>query len=135
VSAIVGPSGVGKSSLLNALQPGLGLKFAPISSATGKGMHTTTVAELLPLDGGGYLADTPGLRELAPWNLSAEDLPLLFPEMRPYLDDCRFARCTHLHEPGCTVRQAVDAGEIDPRRYRTYVKIRTEEIEPTRSSR
>jgi ribosome biogenesis GTPase len=135
VSAIVGPSGVGKSSVLNALQPGLGLKFAAISSATGKGMHTTTVAELLPLDGGGYLADTPGLRELAPWNLHAEELPLLFPEMSPYLDDCRFARCTHLREPGCAVRQAVEAGEIDPRRYRSYVKIRTEEIEPTHGSR
>lgn len=135
MSAIVGPSGIGKSSILNAIQPGLGLKFAAISSATGKGMHTTTVAELLPLDGDGYLADTPGLRELAPWNLDAEELPLLFPEMRPYLDGCRFARCTHLHEPGCAVRQAVDAGEIDPRRYRTYVKIRTEEIEQARGSR
>ncbi len=135
ISAIVGPSGIGKSSILNAIQPGLGLKFAAISSATGKGMHTTTVAELLPLDGGGYLADTPGLRELAPWDLSAEELPLLFPEMRPYLDGCRFARCTHLHEPGCAVRQAVEVGAIDPGRYRSYVKIRTEELEPARGSR
>jgi ribosome biogenesis GTPase len=135
VSAIVGPSGVGKSSLLNTLQPGLGLKLAAISSATGKGMHTTTVAELIPLESGGYLADTPGLRELAPWNLSAEDLPLLFPEMRPYLDSCRFAHCTHVHEPGCAVRQAVEAGEIELLRYRTYVKFRTEEIEPIRGGR
>jgi ribosome biogenesis GTPase len=131
VSAIIGSSGVGKSSLLNALQPGLQLKFAAVSAITGKGRHTTTTAELIPLDVGGYLADTPGLRELAPWDLSAEELPELFPEMRPYLGACRFARCTHLHEPGCAVRRAVEEGLIDPRRYQSYVKIRTEDLKGT----
>lgn len=126
VSAIIGSSGVGKSSLLNALQPGLGLRFAEVSPATGKGRHTTTVADLLPLDFGGWLADTPGLRELAPWDLDPEEVPLLFPEMRPYLHACRFTRCTHLHEPGCAVRRALEEGLIDPSRYRSYTRIRAE---------
>ncbi|HVA90986.1 MAG TPA: ribosome small subunit-dependent GTPase A [Chloroflexota bacterium] len=128
ISTIIGSSGVGKSSLLNALQPGLGLRFAEISAATGKGRHTTTVADLLPLDFGGYLADTPGLRELAPWDLDPEEVPLLFPEMRPYLDACRFTHCTHVHEPGCAVRRALEEGLIDPSRYRSYVRIRAESI-------
>lgn len=131
VSAIVGASGVGKSSLLNALQPGLQLRFAAVSQATGKGRHTTTTAELIPLEIGGYLADTPGIRELAPWDLTAEELPQLFPEMRPYLGACRFSQCTHLHEPGCTVRRALEEGLIDPGRYRTYVKMRTEDLKET----
>jgi ribosome biogenesis GTPase / thiamine phosphate phosphatase len=136
ISTIIGPSGVGKSTLLNALQPGLQLKSAAVSASTGKGRHTTTVAELIPLDFGGYLADTPGLRELAPWDLSADELPGLFPEMRPYLDACRFARCTHVHEPGCAVRRALEQGLIDPERYQTYVKMRTEELkEPARPGR
>lgn len=136
ISAIIGSSGVGKSSLLNALQPGLGLRFGAVSTATGKGKHTTTVSDLIPLDFGGYLADTPGLRELAPWDLGAEELPLLFPEMRPYLDACRFAHCTHLHEPGCAVRRALEEGLIDPNRYRSYVRIRTEDLkEPDLSGR
>jgi ribosome biogenesis GTPase len=128
ISTIIGSSGVGKSTLLNALQPGLHLKAAEVSASTGKGRHTTTVAELIPLDIGGFLADTPGLRELAPWNITPEELPQLFPEMRPYLDACRFARCTHLHEPGCAVRRALEEGLIGPERYRTYVRIRTEEL-------
>lgn len=128
ISVVIGASGVGKSSLLNALQPGLQLKFAAISAATGKGRHTTTTADLIPLDFGGYLADTPGIRELAPWDLSAEELPELFPEMRPYLGACRFGRCTHLHEPGCAVRRALEEGLIDADRYHSYVKIRTEDL-------
>ncbi|HWE62760.1 MAG TPA: ribosome small subunit-dependent GTPase A [Chloroflexota bacterium] len=131
ISTMIGSSGVGKSSLLNALQPGLQLKFAALSAATGKGRHTTTTAELIPLSIGGYLADTPGLREMAPWDLTAEDLPDLFPEMRPYLGACRFARCTHLHEPGCAVRRAVEEGAIDPARYQSYVKMRTVDLKET----
>jgi ribosome biogenesis GTPase len=136
ISTIIGASGVGKSSLLNALQPGLQLKSGAVSASTGKGRHTTTVADLIPLDFGGYLADTPGLREFAPWDLDATELPYLFPEMRPYLEACRFTRCTHVHEPGCAVRRALEQGLIDPERYRTYVKIRTEDLkEPARSAR
>jgi ribosome biogenesis GTPase len=136
VSTMIGASGVGKSTILNALQPGLRLREGAVSASTGKGRHTTTVAELIALDFGGYLADTPGLRELALWDLSAEELPNLFPEMRPYLDACRFARCTHLHEPGCAIRRALEQLLIDPERYHTYVKIRTEEIkEAVRSAR
>ncbi len=136
ISTIIGPSGVGKSTILNALQPGLHLRAEAVSAATGKGRHTTTVSELVALDIGGYLADTPGLRELALWDLSPEELPLLFPEMRPYLDACRFARCTHVHEPSCAVRRALEQCLIDPERYRTYVKIRTEELkEPARTAR
>jgi ribosome biogenesis GTPase len=94
------------------------------------------VAELIALDAGGYLADTPGLRELALWDVEAEELPQLFPEMRPYLDACRFARCTHLHEPGCAVRRALEEGLIDADRYVTYTRIRTQEIqEPIRGGR
>jgi ribosome biogenesis GTPase len=136
ISAIIGSSGVGKSSLLNALQPGLHLRFAAISAATGKGRHTTTAADLIPLTSGGYLADTPGIRELAPWGLQAEDLPDLFPEMRPYLGACRFARCTHIHEPGCAVRRALEEGLIDQGRYRSYVTMRNEDRrESVRSGR
>ena len=128
ISTIIGASGVGKSTILNALQPGLKLKEGAVSASTGKGRHTTTVADLIALDFGGYLADTPGLRELAPWDLSIEELPGLFPEMRPYLDACRFSRCTHLHEPGCAVRRALEEGLIDAERYHTYVRFRTEDL-------
>ena len=127
-SAVIGSSGVGKSSLLNALQPGLRLRFGEVSAATGKGRHTTTAAELIPLDIGGYLADTPGMRELTLWDVAPDELPELFPEFRPYLGACRFNRCTHVHEPGCAVRRALEEGLIDPGRYRTYVKIRTEDL-------
>jgi ribosome biogenesis GTPase len=125
ISAFVGASGVGKSTLLNALQPGLRLRAAEVSK-TGKGRHTTTAADLLPLTGGGYLADTPGLKEIALWGVTADDLAELFPEFRPHLGQCRFARCTHRGEPDCAIRAAVDAGEIAPSRYDSYLKIREE---------
>lgn len=123
ISAVVGPSGVGKSSLLNEIQPGLRLRTGEISEATGKGRHTTTTAELLPLGGGGYVADTPGLRELAIREVSPEDVDYLFPEFRRYSPECRFSDCTHRHEIGCSVRAAVERGEIFPARYRSYQAI------------
>jgi ribosome biogenesis GTPase len=114
---------VGKSSLLNALQPGLKLRTAQISEATGKGKHTTTTAELLPLAVGGWIADTPGLRELAIREVEPEDVAWLFPEFRTYLPECRFSNCTHREEVGCAVRGAVGRGAVAPTRYRSYLRI------------
>ncbi len=124
LSALAGPSGVGKSSLLNAVQPGLGLRVAAISEAVNKGRHTTVTAQLIPLECGGWVADTPGLRELGLWNVDPDELDHLFPEMEPYLGTCRYANsCTHDHEPGCAVRAAVAAGDIDASRYESYRKM------------
>jgi ribosome biogenesis GTPase len=129
-SVVTGPSGVGKSSLLNAVQPGLGLRVAAISEAIHKGRHTTVTAELIPLACGGYVADTPGLRELGLWGVEPQALPACFPEFRPFLGTCRFTRsCTHTHEPGCAVRQAVDRGDIDAARFESYTLLRQEALE------
>ncbi|MGF1468271.1 MAG: ribosome small subunit-dependent GTPase A [Sandaracinaceae bacterium] len=122
VSAFVGPSGEGKSSLLNALDDSLALRVADISEALAKGRHTTRVAELHPLAGGGWLADTPGIRELAGFRIPPEILADGFPEMRPYLGACRFSDCLHVEEPGCAVRRAVDDGAIRPARYESYLR-------------
>lgn len=127
-SALAGPSGVGKSSLLNALEPGLGLRTAEISEAVRKGRHTTVTAELVPLRCGGYVADTPGLREVGLWGVPLEELDLCFPEFRPYRGECRFGgSCTHIHEPGCAVRAAVEAGEVSAARYESYRALREED--------
>jgi ribosome biogenesis GTPase len=123
ISAVIGSSGVGKSTLLNAVQPGLRLRAGEVSERTGKGRHTTTVAELHALDVGGYVADTPGLRGIEPYDLDPELLEQYFPEMEPYLGHCRFSPCTHLHEPGCAVRDAVASGRIALSRYDSYVKL------------
>jgi ribosome biogenesis GTPase / thiamine phosphate phosphatase len=168
VSALVGPSGVGKSSLLNDIQPGLQLRTGHVSEATGKGRHTTTTAELLALSAGpqraprgtqgvpakpsagypgagtprgyppaeagarstgGWIADTPGLRELAIRDVEPEDAAWLFPEFRPYLALCRFSNCSHREELGCAIRRAVEQGSIGhpqglaPTRYRSYLRI------------
>ncbi|MGD9405370.1 MAG: ribosome small subunit-dependent GTPase A [Anaerolineae bacterium] len=123
LSVLSGPSGVGKTSLLNAIEPQLGLKTRQISEATGKGRHTTVGVRLWPLDGGGYVADTPGLREVGLWDIEPEEIAWHFLEMRPYLSDCRFSSCTHTHEPGCAVRTAVEAGDISPVRYDSYCRL------------
>lgn len=124
VSVFTGPSGVGKSSLLNAVQPGLGLAARAVSQATTKGRHTTVVRELFPLQGGGYVADTPGLKALALWDIEPEELDAYFPELRPLVQDCQFSDCTHVHEPGCAVLAAVEAGDVQPERYESYLRMR-----------
>ena len=127
ISALAGPSGVGKSSLLNAIQPDLGLHVRAVSEATSKGMHTTHVRELFPLDIGGYVADTPGIRSLALWDTEPEELDAYFVEMRDRVSDCKFSDCTHTHEPGCAIRKAVESGEIAPERYHSYLRLRFED--------
>ena len=129
LSVLVGPSGVGKSSLLNAIQPGLGLSVREISQATEKGKHTTVVRQLFALQGGGYVADTPGLKALALWDIQPEELDGYFPELSDLVADCQFSDCTHLHEPGCAVRAAVEQGQVHPQRYESYARMRLGQME------
>jgi len=124
ISAFVGPSGTGKSSLLNIIQPGLGLQVRAVSEATSKGRHTTQVRELFPLEFGGYVADTPGIRSLALWDTEPEELDGYFVEMRELVSGCKFNDCTHSHEPGCAVRKAVATGAVAPQRYQSYLRLR-----------
>jgi len=123
-SVLLGKSGVGKTTLLNAIQPDLGLRVKEVSASTGKGKHTTTHLEMFSLDIGGQIVDTPGMREFGAWNVEQSDLAQLFPEMRPYLGQCRFAPCTHTHEPDCAVKQAVAARHITEHRYESYLQLR-----------
>ncbi len=124
LTVLSGPSGVGKTSLLNAMQPGLGLSVRRVSQATTKGRHTTVVPEILPLAQGGYVADTPGVRAMALWDIEPEELDAYFPEIRPLVHTCQFNNCSHLSEPGCAVRRAAEEGRIDPRRYDSYTRLR-----------
>lgn len=124
LTLLTGPSGAGKSSLLNAIQPGLGLTVRQVSQATSKGRHTTVVRELIPLQEGGYVADTPGLKALALWDVEPEELDAYFPEMRGRVAHCQFSDCTHVHEPGCSVLQGLEDGDIHPARYQSYLHMR-----------
>jgi ribosome biogenesis GTPase len=122
-NVVVGQSGVGKSSLLNAVDAGLGLRVREISRETSKGRHTTTTAELLPLSFGGYVVDTPGVRQFALWDVIPEEIPGFFRDMRPYVSRCRYPDCTHTHEEECAVKDAVADGRIDERRYESYCRL------------
>ncbi len=125
-TALIGPSGVGKSSLLNALEPGLHLKTGELSRRGGGGRHTTVGARLLVLECGGLVADTPGFADVGTWGVPPGAVERCFPEFRVLLDDCRFRGCTHLQEPDCAVRSAVEGGRIHESRYESYVTLRGE---------
>jgi ribosome biogenesis GTPase / thiamine phosphate phosphatase len=136
VSVLTGPSGVGKSSLLNSMFEGLNLRVGEISESVNKGRHTTVGGFVHPLPGaeGGFVVDTPGLREVGMWALSPTELDMCFPELRPFLTGCRFADCRHSVEPDCAVRDAVTRGDVSRARYESFIKLR-EELEGVKPSR
>jgi len=122
-TAFSGQSGVGKSSLLNAIQPGLNLRVREVSDWTAKGKHTTTTAELIRLESGGYVVDTPGLRQFQLWDVERGEIEAHFIEFRPYIPRCKFPDCSHIHESECAVRDAVHRGQIHAGRYESYLKL------------
>jgi len=124
LSALAGPSGVGKSSLLNLVQPGLGIAVGEISHALNKGKHTTNFRQLHPLLGGGWVADSPGWKSLALWDTEPEELDAYFPELAPLVENCQFSDCGHTHEPGCAVLAAIQTGQVRPERYDSYLKLK-----------
>lgn len=127
-TAVSGQSGVGKSSLLNSVDPTLHLKTADVSDWTGKGTHTTRRSRLLPLSFGGWVADTPGIRQFELWDISLEEVDGYFIEFRPFITACRFPDCSHIHEDHCGVKAAVTAGMISDVRYNSYLRLREENI-------
>ena len=132
ISAFAGPSGVGKTSLLNALRPGLGLEVRTLKKSSQKGRHTTTVRQLFPLDEQSYVADLPGIRQLSIWDVEPEELDGYFCEFRPYVEKCQFSNCSHNREPQCGIKSAVTEGNVSAERYDSYLRLR-EELEATRS--
>ncbi len=126
LSVLTGSSGVGKTSLLNTIQPGLGRRVKEVSMATDKGLHTTSYVELVPLEIGGYVADTPGIRGLALFDLEPAELDGYFREIRSLVSECQFSDCTHQHEPNCAVRAAVRDGRVSEQRYDSYLRLRQE---------
>lgn len=126
ISALMGPSGAGKTSLLNAMQPGLGLRVREVSQATTKGRHTTVAPQLVPLEVGGWVADTPGIRALAFFEMDPEEVDAYFPDIAPLVAGCQFSDCTHTVEPGCAVIAAVEAGRVSEHRYESFVRLRDE---------
>lgn len=129
VSFIGGHSGAGKSSLINLIDPALDLKTSTVSTFNQKGRHTTTYAEMHPLATGGYIIDSPGIKELGLAHFEPGELSHYFPEMRARLADCRFANCTHVHEPGCAVKAALKTGGVHPSRYDSYLRMLEEVAE------
>ncbi len=124
ISALAGPSGVGKSSLLNEIQPGLGLAVNEISKVMNKGRHTTVTRQMFPLVGGGYVADTPGWKSLALWDTEPEEMEAYFPELRDLVQHCQFSDCSHTHEPNCAVLAAVKEGRVHPERFDSFLRLR-----------
>jgi len=125
ISSLAGPSGVGKTSILQKIFPNLELLVGRVGEGSqGKGRHTTQVRQLYPLEGGGWLADTPGMRTLALWDIAGEELDAYYREMAGLVSECQFSDCTHSHEPGCAVRKAVEAGKIAESRYDSYLRLR-----------
>ncbi len=122
-TVFAGQSGVGKSSLLNAIQPGLGLRTSQVSDDSGKGRHTTRSTEFIPLNGGGWVADTPGVRQMSLWGVAPEEVEAYFVEFPKYVADCRFPDCSHTHETGCRVKAAVADGDISQLRYESYLRM------------
>jgi ribosome biogenesis GTPase len=127
VTVLSGLSGAGKSSLINRLRPDLSLRTGEVGPGRGEGRHTTVFSELLALPGGGYVADTPGLRAFGLWDIEPSELDGYFPEMRDRIAGCEFRDCSHTHEPGCAVRDALAQGLIHPDRYASYVNMRSGE--------
>ena len=126
ISVFTGPSGVGKTSLLNRMEPGLGRQVKAIGSVSKEGVHTTRDSALASLRGGGYLADTPGMRAIIPWDIEPDELDAYFVDIEPFVLDCKFSNCTHIDEPACAVQAAVHAGKIARHRYKHYRELREE---------
>ena len=122
-SVVTGQSGVGKSSILNAIEPGLQLRVSHVSQENQKGRHTTTTAQLIPLEQGGHLIDTPGIRQFQLWDVTPEEVSGFFRDIRPFINDCRFPNCSHTHEDQCGVKWAAADGYLDVRRYESYLQM------------
>lgn len=127
-AAFAGQSGVGKSSLLNCIEPELALRVGEVSRDNDKGKHTTTAAQLIPLESGGFVVDTPGIRQFQLWDITSEEVAGLMPDLRPYVSQCRYPDCRHTQEDGCAVKDAVADGWIDARRYDSYCNLIEEEV-------
>jgi ribosome biogenesis GTPase len=124
LSALAGPSGVGKSSLMNAIQPGLAIAVGEVSTFNDKGKHTTNFRQLHALIGGGWVADAPGWKSLALWDTEPEEIDAYFPELAPLVEDCQFSDCSHIHEPGCAVLAALETGSVRRERYDSYLRLK-----------